>query len=235
MHFDAGAFRNDITNFLRPDDVLKIENLFEEYEKVSLSFLFYDDINTCFEICEKIINIPSYCCLSENKFFSYIDCEKKILEYIFYLKNFLILEKLGLGEYEAERRFKYTKFVSKRRFLFYEICESLTNEETFKVMKSFPSLTPEKYLEMYILKVLKSENNLEYFLKSLYSTNNLTIYNILKWLGDDLSIKESIYLSSLKQSLPVPDKSDKIYPIKDPLNVGLCFIINEFTFQVLYI
>ncbi|CAH1393916.1 unnamed protein product [Nezara viridula] len=231
ISFDAGPISSRERNFiifLEPDMIPKIEHRFEEYEKVSFAFLFFDDVYSSLRVCEKSVNNRNYNFMSDNSLEEHSNWDKKFIECLFYVQHVLLLLKLGIGMYDAQRVFKKPKFVSKQRLLLYKICENLSNAETLQLMESIPSISPEKYLEIFILRILSLENGLNLFISSLLSLNNPVINSLLEDIKED-SCSDNIKLTPTSKKLPRPANlsADEIYPIKDPNNVGLCFIINE--------
>lgn len=236
ISFDAGPIPSQERNFiifLDPDIIPKIERRFEEYEKVSFSFLFFDDVYSCLSICEKCISNCNYNFMTDNSIEEYSNWDKKFIECIYYVKHVLLLLKLGIGLYDVERIFKRPTFVTKQRFLLYKICENLSNAETLQLVESLPSISPEKYLEIFILRILLSDNGLNLFISSLASLKNPVINSILEEFKEDPYVN-SIKVTQTSKQIPrsVNVSENEIYTIKDPKNVGLCFIINLVSFKV---
>lgn len=235
ISFDAGPIPSQDRNFiifLDANIIPKIELSFEEYEKVSFSFLFFDDVHTCLSIIEKCVNDHNYSFMSVNSVEQYSEWDKKFIECIFYVQHVLLLLKLGIGIYDAKRIFKRAKFVTKQRLILYKICENLSNDETSQLMESLPTIPPEKYLELFILRILTLDNGLNILISSLSSLQNPVINSLLEEFEAD-PYGNSNKVTQIFKPLPrlVNVSADEIYPIKDPKNVGLCFIINQVNFK----
>ncbi|XP_066907660.1 caspase-8 isoform X2 [Halyomorpha halys] len=236
---DAGPIRErKLPIFLDPGmiEILipQIEQCFEEYEKVSFSFLFFDDVSSCLNICEKCLKNYKYNFISDNLINKHLNWDEKFVECVFYMQHILVLLKLGIGIYDAKRVFERSKFVSKQRVILYKICENLTNAESLQVMESVSSITQVKYLEIFILKILSSyDDGLQFLISKLFALNNSVINSFLEELNESSCIINGITATQKSNPLPksVNSSKDEMYPIKDPENVGLCVIINEVNFK----
>lgn len=219
---------------LKVDIVKDIERQLLLYEKVSLCFLFYDDRGLSLRLCEKCIFETNFRLLKNFVHENPPELwSMKLLECLYYLQNYALLERYGMSKYDADEKFKSTSYIQPIRLLLYKICESLTLDEAKLLISSVGSDCDPEFLEIWFLK-LKEQSEWRIAIDVLKKLDKVTQFLV------ELNNADFESLFSIKSSLENVDGTEdtnnivgaralgnNVYPIHDPDNVGLCIIINE--------
>lgn len=212
------------------NDVKRIERNLNKSEKISLSFLFFDDPKDSLDACEQYADLQDPLCLlhfAEKNSPQY--WSMKLLECIFYVKNFSLLNMFGVSRYDGLKCIFSTSSVAKRRKTLYLICDALSHSEAALVMDSVPHISNKGHLEIFFLKV----NELDHWkiIKEVLARFGDPITNYVQKDFDPVIIDDSCKLQSnlLEEQIVY---EDNYYEIKDPRNVGVCLIINQMVFEV---
>jgi hypothetical protein len=225
------------------EHIVEIEKRLLPHEKLSISFLLYDDVKVALQCAhslkkEKSMPIQDWVLQQPGKI-NDKNCKKKLCEALAITGNFNILANIfKMNKQEANDRYLPKNIhthmtVSPSRKCLYLLCEQLTEKECKNIVEFYGLNKHTDNVELY------SPLNLEfYFLHwlangELSSTNTEKLTCALKSIGKWEDLKEYIQKGNLQNKIQNSQRSDtKRFYNMDSNNIGYCCIINQKNFTV---